>query len=154
MSDSRSAPVKARAFLAAYRMTGQVRAAAKLARISRGLHYKWLKYGNYKAAFEHSRLRAGQNFEDELIRRAIHGHLEPVFYQGELVAKVRRYPDHLLLEACKAFLPHVWKKRIEHTGADGGPIKLADYRLDDLSDDELANLVTILKKATGEKKES
>ena len=154
--DNRPAPVKARAFLRAYRLTGQVKEAAKLAGISRRLHYDWLKNEKYRAAWDDSRAKAGQIFEDELLKRAMEGHLEPVFYQGQPILDkngkpigIRRYPDHLLLEACKTFLPERWRAKLAWS-KDSAPIKVQrDLRLDDLSDAELGALVELLKKATG-----
>lgn len=39
---------------------------------------------------------AADSFEDELIRRAVHGYEEPVFFNGVEVGKVRKYSDRLL----------------------------------------------------------
>ena len=159
LPDDRPANIRARAFLRAYRMCGgRVQQAAKLAGIARREHYKWLKTSRaYKEAFERSHLVAGDVYADELLRRVMEGHLRPVFYQGQPILDadgnavgIREYQDHLLLETVKVFKPE-WrtKAKIEHTGENGGPIKVQDFRLDDLSDDELANLVALLKKAAG-----
>jgi hypothetical protein len=146
--------VRARAFLAAYRQVGRVNEAALISGVGRRSHYRWLRYKRYREAFRRARTAAGQIYEDELLRRAMEGHLEPVFYQGRPIVDkagrsvgIRRYPDHLLVEACKSFLPERWAKRVQHTGKDGGPIKVQSFRLEDLSDTELATLVELLKKA-------
>jgi hypothetical protein len=147
-------PVRARAFLKAYRELGRVDLAAKASGNSRRSHYYWMRFKKYRIAFNRSRREAGGIYEDELLRRAMEGHLEPVFYQGRPITDekgrsvgIRRYPDHLLLEACKAFLPERWKQRVEHTGKNGGPISVQNFNLEDLSDAELDSLVALLKKA-------
>jgi hypothetical protein len=37
-----------------------------------------------------------RGIEDEVVRRAVHGHATPVFFHGKQVATVRKYSDRLL----------------------------------------------------------
>lgn len=169
--DDRPPSVKAKAFLKAYRMTGSVQSAAKMAGISRRLHYFWMgqyddKTGNwiggnanYRKRFNRARQIAGDFIEGLMMERARDGHLRPVFYQGQPILDkngkpigIREYPDWLLPKLHEIFLPERHKRKFEHTGKDGGPIKVQNLELDDLSDEELASLVKLLKKAQGVKK--
>lgn len=66
----------------------------------------------------------------ELKRRAMEGIVEPVFgaLPGEkagsgIVGERRVYSDRLLGMMAKAYLPE-YRDRVEHTGADGGPLEV------------------------------
>lgn len=56
--------------------------------------------------------------EDEATRRAVEGWDEPVFYQGEQCALVRKYSDTLLIVQLKARRPQKYRENVhtEHTG--------------------------------------
>ena len=66
--------------------------------------------------------------EDEALRRAVQGVDRPVFQGGKLVGHVREFSDTLLLALLRAHLPEKYTERskTELTGADGGPVKIAD----------------------------
>ena len=160
------------AFLAAFVTTASVTKAAAAADIERTLHYRWLEEDSeYAAAFAKAKLEAGEALEDEAIRRAHEGFLEPVIYQGQLCYDVsqyetdkrgkptklkadakpittRKYSDALLMKLLDGFLPEKYKRRagVELTGKDGGPIKLENESLKKLSDEELASLIEVAKK--------
>jgi hypothetical protein len=122
----------ARAFLAAYRETAQVEKAAAAAKIDKGMHYRWLrKSADYRKAFERVQDEAAQHLEDEAVRRATEGVLEPVFYQGEKCGAVRRYSDGLMQFLLRGFRPLKYSSRSEITGPGGGPLEvsLADVLL-------------------------
>lgn len=76
--------------------------------------------------------------EEEARRRAFAGVDEPVFYQGEECGTVRKYSDTLLIFLLKGRRPDKYREnvRTEHTGKDGGPIRIC--KAEDLTDDELA----------------
>lgn len=116
---------KADAFLAAYRLTASVTEAAKAAKIDRTLHYRWLKNEAYAAAFAEAEREAAETLEDEAVRRATAGVLEPVFYQGRKVGAVRRYSDGLMQFLLRGFKPHKYSAKAEITGPGGGPIEAA-----------------------------
>jgi hypothetical protein len=107
------AQLKADAFLAAYRLTASITKAAAAAKIDRTLHYRWLNSTpGYKTAFEDAHEEAAQTLEDEAIRRATEGTLEPVFYQGLKVGAVRRYADGLLQFLLRGARPDKYSQRI------------------------------------------
>jgi hypothetical protein len=126
------AEANARAFLAAYRQTASITKAAAAAKIERTMHYRWLKSSeSYKLAFENAQAEAAELLEDEAVRRATEGTLEPVFYQGLKVGAVRRYSDGLMQFLLRGFKPAKYASRTELTGPGGGPleISLADAML-------------------------
>jgi len=59
--------------------------------------------------------------EDEVIRRALHGTLRPVFQGGRQVGQIREYSDTLLIFFLKANRVK-YRERRELTGADGSPL--------------------------------
>lgn len=78
------ANLKARAFLAAFRVTASITRSAQAAGIARDLHYRWLKDSKgYAAAFAEARVQAGQALEDEAIDRATRGVFEPNIWKGD-----------------------------------------------------------------------
>jgi hypothetical protein len=140
---------KQRAFLAAFCVSANFSKAADAAKIKRGSHYRWLRDDpNYAALFEAAKVEAGQTLEDEAIRRAHEGVLEPVFYKGKPAGVIRVYSDSLLQTLLKGFLPEKYRERgsLEVSGPAGGPIALADANLASLDDEELAQLIAVAKK--------
>ena len=82
------------------------------------------------------------SMEDEAIRRGRDGVDEPVFYQGEEVATVRKYSDNLLISMLKF---KRYADRQEITGKDGAPLNPAPKPIDiadlsNLTDIELQRL--------------
>ena len=65
------------------------------------------------------------------------------------VMRQRELPIELRFAAAKSAAPYRQPKlaAIQHTGADGGPIKLAVEDLATLTDDELATLEAIIRRA-------
>lgn len=125
------ADANARAFLAAYRQTASITKAAAAAKIDRTMHYRWLETLAYRQAFERAADEAAQVLEDEAVRRATEGILEPVFYQGIKCGAVRRHSDGLLQFLLRGFRPLKYSSKAEITGAGGGPLEvsLADVLL-------------------------
>lgn len=121
-------PAKKRAFLAALEVNGGNRtAAAAAAGVERTLPYRWLKEDEeFKSGYEAALECAADVLEDEVVRRAKAGVLEPIYNRtGALIGHKLRYSDQLLLAQLQAVRPEKWKARIsaEHTGKDGGPIE-------------------------------
>ena len=115
---------RAQAFLAAYRRTCNITAAAKAAKIDPRAHYRWLKrYPKYAAAFESAKTVAADYLESVAIRRATKGWEEPVFYQGAQCGRVRRYDGGLLQFLLRGAKPEKYKASAEVTGPGGGPIQ-------------------------------
>lgn len=120
---------KKRAFLAAFRATASVVKSAKAVRIARALHYQWLEDPEYRKAFERAREEAVQTLEDEAVRRAYEGNLEPVFYEGEVVAHVLKYSDSLLMFLLRGWRPDRYNRdKVELSGVGGAPIAV-DHRV-------------------------
>ena len=95
-----------RAFLKAFEDSGCIRRAAKAAGITREAHYKWLRDDDaYEAAFKESQRAAADYLESEAVVRATKGWLEPVLYQGQVAAHVRRYSDGLLMFLLRGMMP-------------------------------------------------
>lgn len=117
------AEAKARAFLAAYRETASITKAAAAAKIDRTMHYRWLQNAAYKKAFAAAQDVAAQILEDEAVRRATEGTLEPVFYQGIKCGAVRRYSDGLMQFLLRGFRPQKYSSKAEITGPGGGPLE-------------------------------
>lgn len=116
---------KQAAFLTAFVITGgRVGEAAKLAKIARCRHYAWLTHETYRTLFEQAKEQAADLLEDEAVRRANEGVLEPVFYQGEQCGSIRRYPDGLMQFLLRGAKPEKYnRERVEHSGPDGGPVE-------------------------------
>ncbi len=158
---------KQASFLAAFAATASITKAAKAAKLERTLHYRWLREDEeYPAAFALAYAEAAQTLEDEAVRRANEGVLEPITYQGGYCYKrrlnketgklenygaplvIRKYSDGLMQTLLKAFKPEKYRERnsLEVTGAAGGPIVLENKALAKLSDEELASLIALAAK--------
>jgi hypothetical protein len=146
---SATANQKARAFLAAFRLTGDITRAAKAAQMERTLHYRWLRDSDaYKKDFAQASEEFGDALEGEAVRRANEGVLEAVFYQGAPCGAIRVYSDGLMQFLLKGFKPAKYAQRVsaELSGPGGGPIVIADPDLTVLTDDELAALIATTAK--------
>jgi hypothetical protein len=120
-----------RAFLAAFRKTGNVRLACEAAKVGRSSHYRWLKQdAAYREAFAVAKEEVADLLEAEAFRRAVHGWDEPVgWYKGKAGGVMRRYSDTLLIVLLKALRPNRYKERVEMRGA------LANLDLNQLPDE-------------------
>lgn len=107
-----------RAFLAAFRVNGNVSRSADAAGVSRSRHYEWLDDDDdYKRAFADAEDEAGDKLEAEARRRAIEGVEEPVF--GSMgnglgsgqVGTVVKYSDTLLIFLLKGARPEKYAER-------------------------------------------
>jgi hypothetical protein len=153
MFDTISHP-KQRAFLTAYAACGIVEAAAKIAGISRESHYDWkAENAVYAAAFERARQLAADALEDESTRRAQLGVREPFVYRGQVVMHEgsplmrRRYSDTLLLAMLRARKDEYKEKTAQEVSGPGG--KPIQHRVDlrALTNEELALLEQLSRKA-------
>ena len=134
-----------KAFLKAYRKTGNVTCAADAAKIDRASHYRWLEEPDYKAQFGDAADEAADRLEEEARRRAVDGVDEPVgWYQGKPGGTVKRYSDTLLIFLLKGVRPEKYRERFEHTGKDGGPIETKSD-LSKLNPEQLRQLLAWLE---------
>lgn len=93
---------------------GNVSKAAKAAAISRNAAYDHKNSDpDFSQAWDNVIDDVVDAMEQEMHRRATRGVLEPVFYQGEMVAKVRKHSDRLLEFALKAKRPDVYRERFD-----------------------------------------
>ena len=116
---------RARAYLAAYALTGKFVTAAALAGIDLKTGLNWRNDENdkvFRTALTAAQALACDLLEAEIVRRAVEGIDEPVYQQGRLVGFVRKYSDRLLELAVKGGLPEKYRERFEHTGAGGAPL--------------------------------
>lgn len=138
---------KKRAFLAAFALCGNVSQAVLAAKVSRCMHYAWLKDDpQYVKDFAQAEADATDMLEAEARRRALNGVNEPVVYQGQLQGTwvdgegntvsqetpgarmipltIRKYSDTLLIFLLKGARPNKYRDnaKVEHTGPDGAPL--------------------------------
>lgn len=104
---------KQSAFLKAFSLSGSITKAAEDAKVQRGMHYRWLTDPSYLAKFKRARREAVQGWEDEAIRRANDGVIEPVFYKGKACGAIRRYSDGLLMFLLRAAKPQKYRERVD-----------------------------------------
>jgi hypothetical protein len=99
------------AFLAAYRKTGSIPAAAKIAGIEPDRHYQWLA-GNaaYWQAFADVQEEVADALQDQVVERAMQGWDVPVVYRGKVCGAIRHRSDRLLLYMLMAWKPEEWGK--------------------------------------------
>lgn len=145
---SASANAKARAFLAAYKITGSVVLSASAAGVEKTIHYRWLKNKCYACDFAEAEAEFGDMLEACAIGRARDGVLEAVFYQGAPCGAIRKYSDGLMVHLLKRFKAEKYASRVsaELSGPGGGPIPITDRGLASLTDAELADLLAISQK--------
>ena len=123
--ESATAEKKAQ-FLEAYAQCGNLTKAAKVVKMNRQTHYKWLRDDDvYTAHFANAKHRAAEALESECYRRALEGTQKPIYQSGALVGKVREYSDTLAIFLLKGAFPEKYRERssLEHTGPDGLPLQ-------------------------------
>jgi hypothetical protein len=106
------------AFLAAFAALGNRSRAARAAGVSASLVYAWLKDDPaFEAAYANAAEVAAGLLEDEAVRRAAEGVMEPVFQAGRLVGSIRRYSDTLLQFLLRGAMPEKYAERhkVDHT---------------------------------------
>jgi hypothetical protein len=110
---------KQAAFLAALEERGTVRSACIEARVGRRTIYDWAAHdARFADAFAIAREGAAEIIEDEVRRRGVDGVAEPVFYQGSVVAHVRKYSDACLLALLSAYRPERFGRRRSEKPSD------------------------------------
>jgi hypothetical protein len=101
-------------FLEAYKQAGTASEAARLTGIPRDTHTYWLKRSeSYRQAFAAADDEATEVLEKEALRRAVDGREEDVYFNGQVVGKVRKYSDVLLIFLLKAKRPDVYRERYD-----------------------------------------
>lgn len=135
-------------FLEQFVASGTITAACRASSVGRTTHYDWLASDpEYAERFKQAEVQAIDVLESEARRRALVGVDEPVYYKGEVVGKVRKYSDTLLMFMLNGRRSDVFRQRHEHTGKDGGPIHTVTLPIESLTEEELAMVRRILEKA-------
>ena len=119
MTDGIRRHPKKRAFLAAFRESGNVRLACETAGVGRSSTYRWLdEDAEYREAFDLAKEDAADTLEAEAYRRAVRGVKKPVgWYKGEPGGQVTEYSDTLLIFLLKGARPEKYRERLELRGA-------------------------------------
>lgn len=120
-------PPWASAFLAQLEHTGIMSRAAKEVGVS---PYRVYKLRDESPEFAHNVEMALEvafdRMEAEMGRRAFEGYEVPVYQGGELVGRVTKYSDGLAKFLMAGYRKRKFAKAQEITGADGGPVAVAD----------------------------
>ena len=112
-----------KAFLDAFRVSGNMWASCHVTGIGRTNVYTWRdKDRRFAAALIEAENEAAEHLEAEALRRAVDGIEEPVYQGGHMVGVVRRYSDTLLIFLLKGAKPEKYKDRWELAGKDGMPL--------------------------------
>lgn len=112
-------PQKRGKFLTRLRKTANVTKSAIYAGMSRrALYDRRDSDEDFAAEWNGAVEEAVELLEEEARHRAQDGVLEPVFYQGKKVGRVRKYSDTLLIFLLKAHKPEKYRERseVKHTG--------------------------------------
>lgn len=102
---------------------GNVSKASRAIKISRNTAYDHKKIdADFSQAWENVIDAVADAMEEELHRRAVKGYQEPVFYKGEMIAKVRKFSDRLLEFGLKGKRPDVYRDRIDINNHHAGSL--------------------------------
>ena len=119
--------MKARALLACYRKTANITLAAKKAGILPRQHYRWMKrFPKYAEAFARSQEVAAGYLESVVVKGCTEGWTEPIFYQGRLVGRVRKFDLSGRQFLLQGAMPEKYGSRVKLSGkVDTGMHKFA-----------------------------
>lgn len=126
-------------FLEVFAEDMTITGACKAVGIGRQTFYDWKKDdGEFRAAFEDVDHAITEALEKEAYERATVGVEEPMVSAGKLVTHVTKKSDTLLIFLLKARRPQRYRDnvKVEHTGADGGPIRTEDVTVEAVPSDE------------------
>jgi hypothetical protein len=89
--------------------------------------------------------------EQECIRRARDGTLEPVFHKGEQCGTIRKYSDTLAIFLLKGARPEKYRERLSVSLQDATPAQIADA-ITRLTDDDLRRVISRRSAVSGTEK--
>ena len=126
-----------RSYIACYAVLGIIGPACRAAGVSRTTAQTWRREDEtFRRCEKLAKSFSVDLLEEEATKRGWIGYLEPVY--GRLPGKDagtgvvgyrRRFSDQLLLAVLAANRPERFgRSRVEHTGADGGPIEISAAR--------------------------
>jgi len=109
-------------FLAAYRKTASIAAAAHAAGIKPAQHQRWLAVSAaYSEAFTEVQADV-TGLQDQVEELGTEGRAKPVYYRGRICGTIRRLSVRLALFFLKAARPEKWRRlRTEHHSIKSGP---------------------------------
>lgn len=120
--------IKQKKFLAAFAKLGVITGATEIANVARTDHYRWMKDDpDYPAKFEASYEQAVDSLEQEAIRRARDGWIEPVFQGGKKVGEIRKRSDVLLIFMLKGSKPEKHRDRVEVSGQMNQVVQIVKF---------------------------
>lgn len=110
-------------FLIAFAEMGNRSRAARLVGVNAATVWQWRRSDRkFAAAYTRAEEIAVDLAEDELVRRATEGIIEPVFQGGHLVGGIRKFNDQLLMFYLKANKPEKYRDQtdinVKHDVAD------------------------------------
>lgn len=126
--DPRRIAAKRQRFIAELADGNTVTGAAQAADVARSTAYDWRNDDpDFRQAWDSAWDQGADLLEAEALRRAVHGVDKPVTVAGEREI-VREYSDTLLIFLLKGRRPERYRDnhRVEHTGADGGPMEVTN----------------------------
>jgi hypothetical protein len=112
-------------FLAAYRKTGSIAAAAQAIGIKPAQHYRWLTASAaYWEAFRELQGDVIGRLQDKVVERATEGWAEAVLYRGRVCGTIQHHSDRLLMFFLEAAKPAKWRQlRSQATvGMEASPV--------------------------------
>lgn len=93
------------------------------ANVSRTTYHRWMEHdAEFAMVLEQAKYAGDDLIRAEIHRRGLIGYDEPVFYQGEQVATVRKYSDACLLKLAASRMPEFRDKQSSDQ-TDQAPIK-------------------------------
>ncbi len=105
-----------REYILAYASLGNRSRAAQQVRVSTVTTWHWMNEdSDFKAAMERADEVVANLHEDELLRRASEGVLQPVFNNGIQVGMIRRFDTAALIVALKVMKPERYRERFDVT---------------------------------------
>jgi hypothetical protein len=121
-------------FLRSFSANGNITASCRAAQVARGTLYEWLEHDEaFGVQYHSAKEEAVDVLEAEAYRRAVQGVERYVVSMGKVVRDEqsgkalaeREYSDTLLLNLLRAHSPKFRdSRRVELTGADGGPLAI------------------------------
>ena len=131
-------------WLNAFRETGMVTAACRVAKVGRRTVYDASIDEEFAAAWDEIEQETTDVMEREAYRRAVDGVPEPLVSAGKHVTDVRKYSDTLLIFMLKGRRPEKFREnvKVEHGGAIKTVPKLDLSKLSDSEMDQLEKLTS------------
>jgi hypothetical protein len=98
-------------FLAAYRKTASIAAAAKAAGLKPAQHYRWLAASPaYWDAFRELQEDVTRRLQDKVVELAMEGWAELVYHRGRVCGTIEHHSDRLLLYFLEGAKPEQWRQ--------------------------------------------